>query len=184
MNEIWVLSIRSSLPNVCRSSKDLNVSVKAFDSFDKARDELRSFVKETAFSKNSMFDGKGNITYLKNYADDYEDIAYEDDPEVLDIVRINYVTDCLRDAFSGKDVIFEPESDYCTDWMIAIESEPGKLHLYGDNEGPCNGYDPVVMTNIFSMNEKKNYYLYIDDRFGQDDYTSELYIDLVKAEVK
>ena len=34
---------------------------------------------------------------------------------------------------------------------------------------------------MFDMTEEKNYYLYINDRFGQDDNSSELYIDLIKT---
>ena len=182
MQEIWVLTVKTSLPDTCYNSSDWTTTCKAYSSFEKGRDALRETIKKLAFSKNSMFDGNGNITYLKKYADDYDDEVYEDF-EILDINRINYVLDSLRDAFSGKDVDFEMESEYCSDWMIAIESKHGEISFRGEEDGPINGYDPDLKTNIFSMNEEKHYYIYINDRFGQYDCTSELYIDLQKAEL-
>ena len=75
------------------------------------------------------------------------------------------------------------EAEYTTDWFIAIESNPGNILIRGEDDGPCNGYDPYIKTNIFSMKEEKDYCLYIDDLFGQD-FSAELYIDLKKTEVK
>ena len=65
-----------------------------------------------------MFDGNGNIIYLKQYADNYDDEVYEDDFETLDINRINYVIDSLRDAFSGKDIEFEMTVEVVDDVVI------------------------------------------------------------------
>lgn len=180
MKEIWAMTVKTSLPETCENSMGLKTDCEAFCSFEAARDALRKRVREFAFSKNSMFDGEGNIIYLKKYAESYENEVY-DDPEILDIEKFNYVADSLRDAFSGKDFEFEMENEYCGDYMIAVYSEPGELSIVGEEEGPCNGYDPDIRTNIFSMKEEKNYYLYIDDRFGQEGCTSELYIDLQKA---
>ena len=183
MKEIWVLTVKTSLPNTCENSKDFTTTCQAFDSFEKGRNALRETVKQFAFTKNSMFDGNGNITYLKKYADAFGSDVNEDDCEVLDINRINYVVTSLREAFSGKEVDFEMESEYCTDFMIAIHSKPGEVSFCGEYDGPYKGYEPDLRTNIFSMKEEKHYFLYIDDRFGQDDCTSELYIDLQKAEL-
>ena len=154
MKEIWVLTVKTSLPNTCKNSSDLTTTCQAFDSFEKGRDALRETIRQFAFSKNSMFDGKGNITYLKQYVEVCDGEVYEDDFEVLDINRINYVINSLRDAFSGKEVDFEMESEYCTDWMIAINSKPGEVSFCGEYDGPCNGYDPDLRTNIFSMKEE------------------------------
>jgi hypothetical protein len=57
------------------------------------------------------------------------------------------------------------------------------MQLWGDCDGPINGYDPYIATNAFSMEEEKDYYIYIDDLLGQD-CSSELYIDLKQVEVK
>ena len=116
----------------------------------------------------------------------YDDEVYEDDFETLDINRINYVIDSLRDAFSGKDVEFEMESEYCTDWMIAINSKPGEVAFSGEDDGftstDLGGVYRAGASDTFIS--EKSYYLYINDRFGQDGCTSELYIDLQKAELK
>ena len=183
MNEIWILNTRTSLPKVCENFAHMTPTAEAFDSFEKARDAMRAKIKDFAFSKNSMFDGKGNITYLKRYIDDLDNEVWEDF-EILDFEKLNIIADSLRDAFEGKDFEFEMPAELCSDGMIAVSSTPGEMFMFGDDDGPYNGYNPVIKTNIFSMKEEKNYYLYLDDRFGQDDATSELYIDLVKAEVK
>lgn len=183
MKEIWVLNVKTSLPNACCEPSQLKTCVFAYESFEKARDAMRKLIKEYAFSKNSMFDGEGNIIYLKKYLDDMYDEEYIDDGETLDKVRLGYVCDCLKDAFSGKNIDFGMQSEYCTDWMIAIESFDGDVYFKGEDDGPCNGYAPNIATNIFSMNEEKDYFLYIDDMLGQD-ISSELYIDLKKTELE
>ena len=183
MKEVCVLSVRTSLPKVCMNSNDLETNFMVFESFEKGRDEFRKIVKEYAFSENAMFDGKGYISNLKRYADEMMDEDFEDDFECLDKKRIYYILEALSDAFDGKDFEFEMEAEYTTDWFIAIESNPGNILIRGEDDGPCNGYDPYIKTNIFSMKEEKDYCLYIDDLFGQD-FSAELYIDLKKTEVK
>ena len=183
MKEVWVLSVKSSLPEVCTSPADLKTTYTVFESFEKGREEFRKLIKELAFSKNAMFDGEGNIIYLKDYIDNMLDEEFIDDFETLDKNRLNNLHKSLRDAFSGKDFEFEMESEYTTDWFIAIESKVGEILIRGEDDGPCNGYDPLIKTNIFSMKEEKDYYLYIDDLFGQN-CSSEIYIDFKKAEIK
>ena len=70
MKNTWVLSIRTSLPEICESHGDLHTSIYTFDSFEEARTALRKVLKKYAFSENSMFDGKGNIIYFHNYIAD------------------------------------------------------------------------------------------------------------------
>lgn len=82
MKNTWVLSIRTSLPEVCESHGDLKTSIYTFDSFEEARTALRKVLKKYAFSENSMFDGKGNIIYFHNYI---ADLAYDDDTDELAI---------------------------------------------------------------------------------------------------
>ena len=69
------------------------------------------------------------------------------------------------------------------DGMIALNYDGESVLCYGSDDGPCNGYDPYIATNAFSMEEEKDYYICIDDLLGQE-YSSELYIDLKKVEVK
>lgn len=181
--KIWVLSVKTSLPKVCETAADLKSTHLAFDDFEKAKAEFRKIIKEYAFSKNAMFDGEGNITHLKAYADDMWDEEIIDDLESLDKGRLYTLVDALREAFSGKDADFEMGSEYMTDYFIAIENNGDEIYLRGEDDGPCNGCNPIIKTNIFSMKDEKNYYLYIDDLFGQD-YSTELYIDLINVEVR
>lgn len=181
MKEVWVLSVRTSLPKVCYSFRDMNLDVRCFDSFPKARGAFRDVVKGFAFTKNAMFCGDGRITYLAKYPG-FDDC--EDDEGVLTTERINKIQNALMCAFSGQDIALDIEPGFYTDWMIAATVEENFVSFTGDDDGPCNGYDPVLQTNIFSMEKEQDYYLYINDRFGQEDATSELYIDLKKTFVQ
>ena len=50
MKEIWVLSVRTSLPETCERIWDHEPEIFAFDSFEKARAAFRTKIKELAFS--------------------------------------------------------------------------------------------------------------------------------------
>ena len=186
MHEIWVLSIRTSLPETCIFFSDMQTEFLAFDSFEKAKTILRERLKELTFSPNAMFNGKGQITLLDKYISGMW--APEDDSDVDDDVlsndRLTKIQDALTAAFSGQDVRLDIKDGDYTDWMIAVCVKENSVSFRGDDDGPINGYDPVLKTNIFSMEEPQDYYLYINDRFGQyDEATSELYVDLKRAEI-
>ena len=182
MKNTWVLSIRTSLPEVCESHGDLQTSIYTFDSFEEARSALRKVLKKYAFSENSMFDGKGNIIHFHKYI---TDLAYDDDMDEYDDFlspkKLRAVERALKNIFKGKDIVPKIKEGFYTDYMIAYTYENGEVSFRGDDDGPCNGYTPVLQTNMFSMEAPQNYYMYIDDAFGQDSASSELYIDLIRA---
>lgn len=186
MKNTWVLSIRTSLPDVCESHGDLQTSIYTFDSFEEARTALRKVLKKYAFSENSMFDGKGNIVHLRNYIFDLtcddvdeEDVDYCDD--YLDPTNLDAMESAINKIFKGKDVVPKIKEGFYTDHMVAYTYQNGEISFCGDGDGPCNGYTPVLKTNMFSMEAPQHYYMYIDDAFGQNSASSELYIDLIRA---
>ena len=183
MKKIWTLIIKTSLPNTAEDVTELVTTVDAFSDFETAKISLREKLKDFAFNKNSMFDGKGNLTYLNSYINGCMDEDDEnEDEDVLTQSKLNSVQDALKGIFAGKDEELKIEEiDYITDWMISLQIKRNSISLYGDAEGPCNGYNPHIKSNMFDMREENNYYLYIDDMFGQDDNSSELYIDLIKT---
>lgn len=183
MKNTWVLSVKTSLPGTCCNAGELKTNIYTFDCFDEARTALRKMLKKYAFSKNSMFDGKGNMVYLHKYIEDltdYEDSDFDDD--FLTSKKLKAVERSLKNIFKGKDVVPKIMEGFYTDYMIAYTYENGEISFCGDDDGPCNGYAPVLRTNMFDMHEENNYFLYIDDIFGQNEETSELYIDLIHAE--
>ena len=187
MSKIWILSVKTSLPNVCEGPLDLTLTTSAYDSFEKARDALRRVVKGYAFSENSMFDGDGRLTYFMEFIEGClsEEEEGDLDDNYLSRERLGYTADCLRSALAGEDVLFSlPEEQYDDNCYLSAECGEGCLSIVGDFEGPCNGINPTIRTNIFSMKEEKDYYLYLDDLFGQDDCSSELYVDLTCCEVE
>ncbi|MBQ7761543.1 MAG: hypothetical protein IJ400_05760 [Clostridia bacterium] len=183
MNEVWVLTVKTSLPGVCESKADLKLSVFTYNSFENAKQALRKKLKELSFASNEMFDGNGGIKELVKYSKNSVEEPYEeDDEEVLSTSVTDSVNEILLKIFSGKDTSLKKIPEYCTDWSIAIEKKKDALLIHGTDDGPYNGYDPFIYTNMASMTEEKNYFLYIDDYFGQE-ASSELYIDLVKSEI-
>lgn len=180
MNEIWVLTVRTSLPKVCESANDLKLTVSAYDNFEKARAAMRAAIKELAFAKNAMFNGAGQIKLLKRYIKENMDEPGEgeDLDGVLTPKILTDVQDALKKAFSGEDAAHGIKCGKYTDWMIAVNVKKDSIRFCGDDDGPCNGVNPALSTNIFSMEKEQDYYLYINDQLGQDDCSSELYIDL------
>lgn len=182
MKDIWVLSVRTSLPNACERFGDMKTEFFAFECFEDAKAAFREKIQKMAFSENSMFNGKGQITHFSRYIDDVDDDF--DDEDCLTKNKLSEIQEALIAVFSGVDTKLQIEAGDYTDWMIAVSVQPDSIDFYGDDDGPWNGYDPVLKTNMFSMEKEMDYYLYIDDRFGQDDATSELYIDLKKVTVE
>ena len=214
MKNTWVLSIKTSLPKVCESAGELKTHVFTFESFEDARAALRKALKKYAFSKNSMFDGKGNIIYFKKEVDDFveweqtydneefddtgeldddeisndvndedsEDCDYEDEyyDDELTAEKLVSINENLISIFKGEDVIPEilPKGE---NLMFGYIYEDGVLSTYSGYDGPINGCFPIIKTNMFSMEVPQHYYMYIDDAFGQDSASSELYIDLIRA---
>lgn len=186
MKEVWVLSVRTSLPEICYNAEDLKTSFEVFTSFETAKEALRKKLREYAFAESPMFDGKGN---LANLADDLafepsdedgEDGGDEGDCIELTPDRLQAIKNALKTAFSGNDTDIGLKDARYWGNLIEIEISDGAIRFRGDDDGPLNGCDPVLTTNIFNMREEKDYYLYISDLFGQGD-TSELYIDLKKT---
>lgn len=192
MKELWALSIKTSLPEVCENKLDLKTNIFAYEDFETAKIELRKKLRQFAFSKNSMFDGKGDMIHFNKYIEEmYQEDGDEDvdfDSDDLTKPTLNAFYCLLKGVFEGKDQEAPAfDNNYCsTDGMVAVELKikKGILAIYGDDDGPCNGYSPEIYTNMLDMTKEKDYYLYVDDLFGQDDASSELYIDLQKVQMQ
>ena len=188
MKEIWTLIIKTSLPEVCRCSDDLErVTLRSFDEFEKAKKALREELQRLVFSPNKMFDAQGNLIYLKRLFDDIDDIDAEEDDQVAERLtrnKIRSIVQALRGIVKGEDKPLDlTPVACCSDWAMAVKITKDEINMYGHYEGPINGYDPRIETNMFDMTTPKNYYLYIDDMLGQT-CSSELYVDLVKTVVE
>ena len=184
MKEIWVLTIKTSLPKTCRRADEMKTIVSAYDSFEKGRDAMREKIKEYAFSNNKMFDGEGQVIQLNRYINDGLGYFCDNDDEMYDIyIAFSNIQDILTEAFSGHDMVSQVKCCDYDDWNIAVKVTSDTIRFY-DGEGAYeNGYNPVLTTNIISMEKEQDYYLYIDDRLDQNDDSSELFIDLKKTTV-
>ena len=178
------LTIKTSLPNVCYGEEDLVTSTFTFDDFETARAALRAKLREFAFSHNEMFDGYGSMIHMEKYMD----MIKREDGEIDDplpgwftgktAVALLNIFSCI---FEEKDVdISIPFGRYFNS-DIEADFAHDSITIRGTGEGVVNGYNPKIDTNLLSMQEEKDYYLYIDDMFGQwSCVSSELYIDLKK----
>ena len=187
MKEIWTLIVKTSLPEVCRDKSDFVTTTFAYENFEDARNTMRSVLKEYAFSKNEMFNGKGYISELAFYSDEAERIEKnegiedEDESDWLSSKKLNYMQELLHRIFEGKDVEEDIKGITAFDMYLKTEISGQQISMVGFEEGPWNGYDPLIKTNMLDMTEEKDYYIYLDDMFGQDEASSELYIDLKKT---
>ena len=68
METPWILSVRTSHPKACNNGYDLKLKLYAFETFAEARDSMRKVVNSFAFTKNKMFDGKGKLVRMKEFA--------------------------------------------------------------------------------------------------------------------
>ena len=154
MKKIWTLIIKTSLPNTAEDVTELVTTVDAFSDFESAKVALRDKLKDFAFNKNSMFDGKGKLTYLNSYINACID-EEEDEDVVEDILtqsKLNCIQNALEGIFTGKDIPLPLEDvECCSDWMIAFDVKDGEVKFYGYDDGPLNGYDPRIKTNMFDM---------------------------------
>ena len=62
MKKLWVLSIRTSLPEECFTRANLKTTFSAFETFEDAKKAMRKEIKNLTFTKNTMFDGDGKIS--------------------------------------------------------------------------------------------------------------------------
>ena len=143
MKNTWVLSIKTSLPEVCESHGDLQTSIYTFDSFEEARSALRKVLKKYAFSENSMFDGKGNIIHFHKYI---TDLAYDDDMDeygdFLSPKKLRAVERAFKNIFKGNDIVPKIKESFHTDYMIAYTYKNGEISFRGDDDGPLQRIRP------------------------------------------
>lgn len=214
MKTVWVLNVRTSLPEVLESNRKYKHIREAYESFDAAKARVREILKEFAFSENAMFDGKGYVKYFTRYIDDAAELMEEILKEHEDALAIEFEEDNFADKhlsvgflnvlhkklhciFSGEDTALPfPQKTYddCKTYL-QVDVLNGCIQLEGAYDGPCNGINPYIKTNMFDMTEEKDYMLYIDDYFTEyySDHpewtcnywsSAELYIDLNKIQVK
>ena len=185
MNDIWVLSVKTSLPGKFFNSNDATTIFTAFDSFEKGRAAMRAELKKYAFSRNAMFDGNGKINRLSQYIATMDDEDAEQDDEVLTKEILSAIEESLKLIFEGNDISLEAlDEGYYHDWLIYMEFFGIGFAMGAHNDSDQNNtYNPDINTNMFSMQEEKDYYMYIKDSFGQNDAPAVLFMDLKKVSV-
>ncbi len=157
---------------------------RLFESFEAAKEAFRAKIRDFAFSKNAMFDGNGKLKQFELYKsslEDEEDAEAEEEEGTLTLRLYGKVLEAVTEFFGGKELQLDVKDGFYTDWMVAVDIKDNSIRVCGDDDGPFNGYDPVLATNALSMQEEKDYYLYIDDCLGQEACSAVLSIDLKKV---
>ena len=107
MKKIWVLSIRTSLPNECFTRANLKTTFSAFETFEDAKKAMRDVIKGFAFSENTMFNGNGKIIALEKYIAEMGDYNYEETLLTRDI--LSKIKDSLFEIINGEDTSLDIE---------------------------------------------------------------------------
>lgn len=165
---IWVLLQDHNLPfqNGESSNDDelRDTRVRAYTSFERAREDMKTLVHEFATSDNGLFDGNGGIVGFQAYVDNWnEDFEVEDLESAQAVPRAfkEWIMD--MDGFDASSI---PEC-HSTDYLLGIASSSERIVVGGIDDGPCNGIDPIVWVNMFDMSDPDaNYYFCIRNAFG------------------
>ncbi len=193
MNEVWILSVKTSLPEIYNGYDNLKEDISVYYNFENAKCELRALLKEIVTAPNSMFDDSGHIKQLNEYVNDmpkddkefnekFEQIAWAKALSKEILMRVN---NAIAASLSGEDLRLGIKDDKYTDYRtLLLKIDDNSISLRGISDGPCNDINPVIDTNIFSMDEQKDYYIHIVDKLGQAEAESVLFIDLRRLAVE
>lgn len=190
MKELWVLYERSDIDRGGEwDYQNYRTSCRVFQDFGVAKKAMKELIKSYALNENSMFDGNGcikNYDYESYYSDDFMWPDMKEEKELFASIKELLKKLCTDEL--QKSELEEITDCFVTNYMYAAEittTDEIVLLIRGDDDGPCNGINPYVHTNIFEMdNEKKDYFFYLEDMFTEDDFASHLFIDLKKVEVE
>ena len=197
MKDIWVLSVRTSLPDYVEKYSALYFDsmipdLFVFEQFADAKDKMRAILRDLS-QENTMFDENGEIKNFRQFIEDTYSSEDDSDDEEYDGERLltarilNDFLRALKEVFAGNDVAFSLEEGKYSDFTtISIFADDGEVSLYGDYDGPLNETDPYISTNAFSMKEEKDYHLHIKDQFCSPEYAenSLLCVDLKKVRME
>lgn len=166
MSKIWVLTWKRQKSNEDGELNEKNVKKGCllYTDFASASADFRDKVRE--------FVTAGNSTMLRNFHKGMRDSFFEWDEN-------DNAIDRSEDMFSlvKKVMLFDPSltrknfpaniDQY--DGMMSLKTKKGKVpcvEMLGIEEGPCNGYEPLLLTNaVFMENQDIDYYCYVRDLF-------------------
>lgn len=188
MKSVWVLYERSDLDrNSEFDYENYATDCRVFEKFEDAKNAMKKLIRDYATEKNSLFDGNGCFCEFSGEIDEYYDDPEEKDAELFRTVEKLLRKLCLDEL--SEDDIADITELYVNNYMYSAEITTADgivLLMKGEDDGPFNGIDPYVHTNIFDMdNEDNNYFFYVEDRFKMyARFISHLYIDLKKVNIE
>ena len=173
----WIVYTSTNIGNKERNRYGDKAHAYAFDVFEDAKNKAREILSSFAYGKpNEIFDGCGNlVNYLKLvdecFDPDENDEYIKHSHECM--IKVNALFAAM---FRGEEVnlsshLGDDLFDFETNFLVAydISADDNSIFIHGDDDGPFNGYDPHIYSNMFSMNEEKEYITVIDDYFDPSD---------------
>ena len=102
MDYVWTLYYETD------EDKNQDCFMRAFDSFEKAKEAMRDLFKTVSSKENLFFDGEGNINYLSEYTED-EITEIEEDPSYVNypedrIALLKRTPEILKMLFNGEEL--------------------------------------------------------------------------------
>lgn len=195
----WIVYSSTNIGNKEKNRYADETHAFAFESFEEAKDKAREILRAYAFgAPNEIFDGNGTLVNYREQAEDYDDFEDEEFPDedaesgkpAEKNNPMMAVCDCFRKMFSGENVslpeCFDEYSRFATNWMLAYKVVDGRaISIFGMDDGPCNGIDPHIYSDMFDMTEAGSYTTYIDDWFesyGSDGSPGFLVVRIMRNE--
>lgn len=180
MKEIWILSIRTSLPGSCVTESELSSEFFAYDTFEKAREALYDKYMELVYERGGEMFENGVLICLDDYIDSIiEPDIYEKHDFFLTKELCNKVKMALHYMLYKKRVELDIPNGRYSDGAIELSVEGDRIELCS-----ADFYATILCTNALDMTEQGDYYLYIDDSFSKQSEYCKLYIDLKQAELE
>ena len=190
MEKQWILSVmtnffdRKNCPFSCKMATKYYV----FDDFRTGRKKMLEEIARIRKEGKAMFDENGDLIYLNRYITKMEKSELNEeylkscDEESLLADKMKEARRLLRGVMNGVETNDTKLDGFFTDYSVGLQISGGYLIICGDDDGPSNGYDPDILTNMLTVTEEKNCYFHLRDNFGQNHDPSYVFLELKKSE--
>lgn len=186
MKEIWILNEEYCVRN---RYNGLSRSIRAFDSFEKAKEEMAQRISFFANDPKSPFKGLWNILDTVEEALDDEEFLEDGAPDLFER-SMEY----MKRFFSGEAgklvVTIEDAIGFstpCTSFTCGCETAASFSDFFSYITSPHDiGWDYVTADiNAFLMEDpEKNYHCFIREATNKNEFPYYLYISLSKLSVE
>ena len=175
MKDIWVLSVRTSLPDYVKKYSALYFDSMipdwfAFEQFADARDKMRAILRDLS-RENTMFNENGEMKNCRQFIDDTYFSEDDSDDEgyngerLLTARILNDFLRALKEVFAGNDVAFSLEEGKYSDFTPKFVKK--YTDIYTTIKTSVQEYINDIQTGVFP--DEKNVFK-LDETEGRKLY--------------